>query len=89
VNAAGKQISTSYPEELLTQIFSWARANDCSNPEAVRQLVMLGLSIAPIDSAVIGARIQALNEARNWVMNEIRIKFEEMGKTINASKGGS
>jgi hypothetical protein len=86
--SAERQISLSFPPELNAQITAWAQANDTTRNEAVRQLCALGLAIDPLDSAIQGARIQALTEARDWVWNELRVSFSDITNRLDAIRKG-
>jgi hypothetical protein len=88
VKGDSRSVTLILPDTMLDQVEAWRRANECTKSEACRQLILLGLGIAPLESAIFGARVQALNEARAWIWDEFRRWMANLSASIEETRSG-
>ncbi len=83
----GPKFLCTFRPALYEQIASYADAAGMSDQDAVRELVEVGLSMAPRDTVVQAARQRAYDDSRRFVMSLFMGKVREVSRECEVQLG--
>ncbi len=74
----GKHVAITLQQDLIDALWAYMQREQIVSPaEGARQLIRIGLSSDPEETAQLSARIRAYNETKHWQITNLRDYFVE------------